>query len=96
MQHAVVASCQELMVDQLEDSVTFLGVLVQTTADEILNLGRGRFTAREVDLILHHLRQVPLVTDLERSFTEQQLIGHHSDIPHVNLVIILLLLRDFR
>lgn len=83
------------MVEQFGDGVPLLGVFGEAAQNEVLNALRGQHAAREVDLLLDHLRQILLRPYFEGHSPVKQFVGEHPDVPDVDLVVVLLLLDYF-
>ena len=92
---SILNNIQELMINQLSNSKSFLRILRQTSHYKIFNLRRCRLTSRKIYLFIHNFYHIILTSYLKWHSTISQLICQYPYIPNINLIIILLFLNQF-
>ena len=84
------------MVEQFRDRIPVFGIFVQTVHDKIFDLIGSRLASRKVNLFLNHFHGLRFVPDLKRHLSQQQLIGKNTNVPNIDLVIVILFLNYLR
>jgi hypothetical protein len=91
------------MFEQFGDGVSIPRVLLEADEDEVLGLLRDRHGLGELDLVLdldrrrqYDLHEVLLSHDFEGHSAEEQFVGEDAHAPHVDLVVVVLPLQQFR
>lgn len=86
---------QKLVVHQFNDRGSFSRVLAEATHYKVLYLRRSRLTPRKVYFFFHYFPDLVFTSDFEGNFPIGEFIGEDSDVPDVDLIVILLLLCEF-
>lgn len=82
------------MVDQFFNAASFIGILLQTTVEEISDFGADEKVGGNLDLVLDDFDKFLLFGDLEGVLPHHHFIHHDADGPYIYLFVVFSSLQD--